>query len=110
MDGRKNGLTNVSWSGLSLVVAAAWIAVGASGQSRAKGGGVTTSAGSLLKKGRIAPKRQFIPGDGVCAGHCSRLTCLGVYILVTEIGTNWNILASAAKRALKHELDGRLPL
>ncbi len=38
MLGRKNGLNNLSWSVLSAVVAVAWIAVGASGQSRAKDG------------------------------------------------------------------------
>jgi hypothetical protein len=38
MHGRKNGLINVSWSVLSVVVAVAWIGVGASGQSRANDG------------------------------------------------------------------------
>src|SRR5712692_428597 len=38
MLGRKSGLNNLSWSVLSAVVAVAWIAVGASGQSRAKDG------------------------------------------------------------------------
>src|SRR6202162_3985782 len=38
MHGRKNGLKNLSWSILSVIVAVAWIPVGASGQSRAKDG------------------------------------------------------------------------
>jgi quinoprotein glucose dehydrogenase len=38
MRDRKNGLNNLSWSALLVVVAIAWIVVGASGQSRPKDG------------------------------------------------------------------------